>query len=79
MAMRDHFDLTPAQYHAGLDKLWEALGLTSVQNKDVFILAAERIRELEAALELIKITPKNKDLLQLADNSPAPQSWYDEE
>jgi len=39
------FGLTSAQYHAGLDKLWFALGLSSAQNKDIFTLAAERIRE----------------------------------
>lgn len=39
------YGITPAQYHAGLDKLWAALGLTGVQNTDVFTLAAERIRD----------------------------------
>lgn len=42
---RDHFDLTPQQYHAGLDKLWAALGLTEVQDEDVFTLAARAITE----------------------------------
>ncbi len=40
---RSKFDLTPEQYHAGLDKLWHALDLTSVQDRDVFTIAAERI------------------------------------
>jgi hypothetical protein len=43
MNPRDHFDLTPQQYHGGLDKLWTALGLTGVQNEDVFTLAARAI------------------------------------
>jgi hypothetical protein len=44
---RRRFDITPEQYHAGLDKLWEALGLSGVQSEDVFTLAARRIKELE--------------------------------
>lgn len=38
----------PHQYHDGFDKLWAALGLTDIPDKDVFTLAAERIRSLEA-------------------------------
>lgn len=45
MSMRDRFDLTPRQYHGGLDKLWEALGITSVQGEDVFTLAARAIKD----------------------------------
>lgn len=41
--MRDTFDCTPQQYHAGIDKLWVALGLTGVQDEDVFTLAARAI------------------------------------
>ena len=37
------FDCTPRQYHARVDKLWEALGLTEVQDEDVFTLAARAI------------------------------------
>ena len=39
--------ITPDQYHAGLNKLWAALHLTTVQDKDVFTLVAERIADLE--------------------------------
>ena len=39
------YGLTPAQYHAGLDKLWDVLGLKGVQDKDVFTLAAEAIKK----------------------------------
>jgi hypothetical protein len=42
---RDHFDLTPQQYHGGLDKLWVALGLTTAQDEDVFTLAARAIEK----------------------------------
>lgn len=41
------YGLTPEQYHAGLDKLWTALGLTGVQDRDVFTLASERIMSAE--------------------------------
>src|SRR3972149_4559754 len=34
--------------------------------------------EMAAKLELTKITPRNADLLRLADRFPAPQTWYDE-
>lgn len=44
--LRDRIDLTPQQYHAGLDKLWVALGITTVQTDDVFTLAAVSIAEL---------------------------------
>ena len=43
----DDFGCSPAQYHAGLDKLWKALRLTETQDEDVFTLAAKRIEELE--------------------------------
>jgi hypothetical protein len=44
MSEYTEYGITPAQYHAGLDKLWSALGLTDVQEKDVFTLAAEAIK-----------------------------------
>jgi len=44
--MRSKFDISPEQYHAGLDKLWEALGVTGVQEQDVFTLAAAEIKQL---------------------------------
>lgn len=54
MSWRDTFDLTPQQYHGGLDKLWKALGLTDVQDEDVFTLSARviaRERDLAAAVK----------------------------
>jgi hypothetical protein len=30
------------------------------------------------AVELTKLTPRNADLLRIADRCPAPQEWYDE-
>ncbi len=48
MSERDSFDLSPQQYHAGLDKLWSALGCDGVQDEDVFTLAARRILQANA-------------------------------
>lgn len=50
------FGISAAQYHAGIDKLWKALRLTGVQNKDVFSLCAERIQKLESIVEKIQET-----------------------
>lgn len=44
---RDSFDLTPQQYHAGLDKLWNALDVTGVQKDDVFTMASKEIQSLK--------------------------------
>ena len=44
---RDHFDISPQQYHAGLDELWAALGVTGVQEQGVFTLAAREIERLK--------------------------------
>ena len=41
--------ITPAQYRAGLDKLWDALGNEGVSDGDVFTLSARAIREARAA------------------------------
>lgn len=46
MSQESNFGISPEQYHAGLDKLWKALGITTVQDKDVFTLAAEKIQRL---------------------------------
>lgn len=56
---RKRFDISPEQYHAGLDKLWDALRITTVQDTDVFTLAADRIEALKAIVE---------KLLRIADN-----------
>jgi hypothetical protein len=34
--------------------------------------------EMAAKAELTKITPRNADLLRIAERCPAPQTWYDE-
>jgi len=52
---RDHFDCTPQQYHAGLDKLWRALGVTGVQDEDVFTLVEKEIGRLREAYELLRM------------------------
>ncbi len=41
------YGVTPEQYHAGLNKLWDALGNTGNGTDDVFTLCANRIKELE--------------------------------
>ncbi len=50
-AARDHFDCTPQQYHSGLYILWAALGLTGVQDEDVFTLAAAELERLQAIVD----------------------------
>jgi hypothetical protein len=42
---------------------------------DVATVYAE---EVEARAELARLTPRNADLLLMADRFPAPQAWYDE-
>ena len=39
------YGTTPEQYHAGISKLWKALGITGVQDEDVFTLAANAIEK----------------------------------
>ena len=42
------FGITPAQYHAGLSKLWDALNMPSnPTGEDVFTLAARAIEEAQ--------------------------------
>ena len=45
------YGLTPAQYHAGLGKPWDALGVTGTQDEDVFTLAGREIKRLRAENE----------------------------
>lgn len=47
MRYHDQFQCSPAQYHAVVDRLWEALGLQDapVQDVDVFTQAVEAINE----------------------------------
>jgi len=53
----NEYGLTPEQYHAGLAKLWRALGLTTVQDEDVFTLAARRITEQQATIAKLRAEP----------------------
>ena len=46
--VRSRFDISPEQYHAGVDRLWAALGLQAPQDDDVFTLAAHKIDQLQA-------------------------------
>jgi hypothetical protein len=42
------FGITPAQYHAGLSKLWDALNMSSnPTGEDVFTLAARAIEDAQ--------------------------------
>jgi hypothetical protein len=41
------FGITPAQYHSGLSKIWNALGKMNPTNEDVFTLAARAIEEAQ--------------------------------
>jgi hypothetical protein len=47
------YDISPEQYHAGLDRLWRALNLTTTQSEDVFTLASQRLKHLTEVLETI--------------------------
>ena len=49
------YGCTPAQYHAGLDKLWKALRVVEVQDEDVFTLAARKIKLLEDGIWLAQM------------------------
>jgi hypothetical protein len=80
----DHFDCTPRQYHGGLDKLWDALGLKSVQDEDVFTLAARSIKR-GRIMERIARTQRQMGSLRkillypcpIADcNSFSVEEWY---
>jgi len=64
----DSIGITAAQYHAGLDKLWAALGLTGPQDKDVFTLAAEAIiagRPLSETIYYRKVGGRSKRIGRL--------------
>jgi len=50
----DEYGITADQFHAGLDKLWNAIHLTQTQDKDIFTLVADYIKKLEDDLELAK-------------------------
>ena len=55
-----NFGMSPAQFHAGLDRLWSALELCGTQEKDVFTLAAEKIRGQREDIEsLIRFIDQN--------------------
>lgn len=45
------YGLTPEQYHAGVAKLWEALGVSGLQQEDVFTLAAKEIMRLKSKVK----------------------------
>jgi hypothetical protein len=45
---------------------------------DIEIQIANKIKK-ELNEELKDITPTNEELIELAENNPAPQEWYDED
>lgn len=76
MSMRDSFDISPQQYHAGLDKLWVALGLTGPQDEDVFTLAVARLESLAGERDAWRYLCDALELLHSAIRVP-PQSLLD--
>lgn len=68
----NHQDQTAADQPCDCDKL------EPVEVEITTDPPADCTEELAAKLELAKITPRNADLLRLADRFPAPQAWYDE-
>jgi len=59
------YHCSPEQYHAGIDKLWAALEITTTQDEDVFTLAARAIEEGKAMSNALinygkKISKENK-------------------
>jgi hypothetical protein len=51
MTTESDYGLTPEQYHAGLNKLWEALKTVNYNGEfDVFTMCLNRIQELELAI-----------------------------
>ena len=62
--LRHQYGCTPAQYHAGLDQLWGALGVQGVQDEDVFTLSARRMKDQRAEIEkLTELREKDKRAL----------------
>ena len=52
--LRDQFDCTPRQYHAGLDILWEAIEGHDLDGETVYRKCASRIASLEAEVERLR-------------------------
>lgn len=52
------YGLSPAQYHAGLDRLWTALGVTGVQSDDVFTLCAAELTTLREQVRVLREAAK---------------------
>jgi len=71
--MNSRFDITPEQYHAGLDKLWTALDITTVQDEDVFTLAARAIKDAKTLKEYrIRVYIRHKGCSDQVDkNGPS--------
>lgn len=77
MSVYADYGLTPEQYHAGVDRLWDALGLTSVQDTDVFTLANARltssaIKLAAAQAEVVQIKGLLETLMDAVDSQLTP-------
>lgn len=71
-------DAVPASSRiAALDADMRAYLESEAKRRNVSIEEAYR-DEVAAQKELARITPRNADLLRVADRLPAPQTWYDE-
>ena len=62
------FECTPEQYHASIDKLWEALEVKGVQQEDCFTMAANEIIRLRNQC--------GKPTLEWTTSSPTEAGWY---
>lgn len=52
--LRDQFDCSPRQYHAGLDILWKAIEGHDLDGETAYHKCAARIDELEAEVERLR-------------------------
>ena len=69
--LRTAYDgLTPAQYHAGLSKLWAALGNPLMDGRDVFTRVADEIVGLQAII--------NAKLHRRKCNDCGHVGWYED-
>ena len=66
------FGITPAQYHAGLSKLWDALDMPSNQTgEDIFTLSARAIKDLQQK-------PSRREIAAMAMQGMLANSRFDE-
>ncbi len=61
--LRDQFDCSPRQYHAGLDILWEAIAGHDLEGETAYHKCASRIASLEAEVERLRLLRREFDQL----------------